>query len=144
MIGLGSDRYSTKGTWSICSLHNYRTSYKFLQMTLKTGYEQAQGVLSILENFVGSVFFCVRDSKQAIGERCQKVRQGPKERRRTKLPKVKVESFLLFCSRSLKYARKCDWTGSKERRRWRTKLPKRLRPFVRFSDSQIGQQSQLT
>ena len=71
-------------------------------MTLKTGYEQAQGVLSILENFVGSVFFCVRDSKQAIGERCQKVRQGPKEEEEegeaAKKSKLKSEFFVFLQS----------------------------------------------
>ena len=116
-----------------------------IQMTLKTGYDRRKVSFPFWKILLAAFFSASETaSSRSVKDARKCDRDRKRRRRRAKLLKVKVEFFVFFCSRSLKYARKCDWTGRRERRRRRAKLPKRLRPFVRFSDSQIGQQSQLT
>ena len=92
MIGLGSDKYSSKGAWPICSLRNYRTTND-----TEDRLRQAQGVLSILENFVGSVFSASETaSSRSVKDARKCDRDWKRRRRRTKLLKVKVEFFVFF------------------------------------------------
>ena len=91
MIGLGSDKYSTK--FVQCVIIELFSHTNDTEDRLR----QAQGVLSILENFVGSVFSASETvSSRSVKDARKCDRDRKRRRRRAKLLKVKVGFFVFF------------------------------------------------